>query len=811
MFAKMKTGTKVLAGFGLALMVAVIVGSVGYRGVGKLSGHVTEIGTVRLPSIQALLEIKLGSERIKSAQRTLFNLAADTATRLHQQGDIEAARNAYEAAWKVYEKLPKTAKEDVLWKQFVPAWQEWRNDNNEFFQLSRQYDEMLQKCPGVKEDKFSLPDGLQDAYKQYTQVLESYKNQVQEWKNLLLRGSNSEDFDKHLTEFQKQEAAVQAGLVRLKSLMNNVGLDTQSVDAIVKAHAELGAKYREVIEQFDTSNAEAGQKADQAIRGIDSPVTAMFDAIVKVINDKQAILDNLESKMVAQSTVTCRISQDKANNLLDQIIKVNEDGCNLSVQTADSDGRASTSMMMIAIGLGAIVMSVLGVFLAKSVSYAIRTLIQGTQRLSQAAVDGKLDDRGNPELVSSEFRPIIIGINNTIEAIVTPLHMARVNLEQIAKGNIPPKVTEQYKGDFNKIKNSLNESIDAINGLISEAKLLSKAAAAGELDVRADDSAYHGEYRNIIRGMNDTLKGFAVPLQDIGRVMQRMADKDFTQEVMTEYPGAYGQFRDNVNLVIYNMRSAIEQITESAGQFAEGARTVAESAQSLAQGAQTQSASVEEMTASTEELSRSVNTVKENANESTRVATKSNQMAEEGGRAVQKSIESMEQIRNSSQKISEIIQVISEIASQTNLLALNAAIEAARAGEHGMGFAVVADEVRKLAERSNQAAREISSLIKESTERVEEGALLSTQTGESLKQIIKAAEDTASKITEIATATVEQAANTEEAARAIQGVAKVTEQIAAGSEEMAASSEELGAQASALRELVGQFHVEAHR
>jgi methyl-accepting chemotaxis protein len=174
------------------------------------------------------------------------------------------------------------------------------------------------------------------------------------------------------------------------------------------------------------------------------------------------------------------------------------------------------------------------------------------------------------------------------------------------------------------------------------------------------------------------------------------------------------------------LRKLFSQIAESAAQFTEGSRLIAESAQSLAQGAQTQSASVEEMTASIEQLRRSIEVVKDSATAARQVANETSTLAEQGGSAVSKSIEAMELIKASSEQISEIIQVISEIASQTNLLALNAAIEAARAGEHGLGFAVVDDEVRKLAERSSEAAKQISSLIRESTKRVADGATLST-------------------------------------------------------------------------------------
>ncbi|BBO31197.1 methyl-accepting chemotaxis protein [Lacipirellula parvula] len=290
-------------------------------------------------------------------------------------------------------------------------------------------------------------------------------------------------------------------------------------------------------------------------------------------------------------------------------------------------------------------------------------------------------------------------------------------------------------------------------------------------------------------------------------VVNAASQGDLTKPLTVDGNDAVGELANGLRKMTTDLRGVITQVIEGAAQFTEGARVVSESAQTLAHGAQTQSASVEEMSATIEELTRSIEAVKENATGASGVAQQTSALAGDGGAAVRKSVEAMERIKTSSTQISEIIQVISEIASQTNLLALNAAIEAARAGEHGLGFAVVADEVRKLAERSSEAAKEISALIKESTQRVSEGATLSAQTGEALAKIIDSAESTAKKITEIATAAVEQAQSAVEVSKAIQMISQVTEQSAAGSEEMASSSEELGAQAASLRELVSGFKV----
>ncbi len=109
--------------------------------------------------------------------------------------------------------------------------------------------------------------------------------------------------------------------------------------------------------------------------------------------------------------------------------------------------------------------------------------------------------------------------------------------------------------------------------------------------------------------------------------------------------------------------------------------------------------------------------------------------AEGGQKSVAATVQGMRSISESSEQISEIIDVITEIAEQTNLLALNAAIEAARAGIHGKGFAVVAEEVGKLAQRSSEASKEITQLIKDSTARVLEGTELTENSQEALLRI----------------------------------------------------------------------------
>ena len=310
-----------------------------------------------------------------------------------------------------------------------------------------------------------------------------------------------------------------------------------------------------------------------------------------------------------------------------------------------------------------------------------------------------------------------------------------------------------------------------------------------------------GEYRRLGKGGNEIwIQGSYNPILDLNGVPYKVVKyaTDVTQRVQLERSAEQQRLKTE---------ELIQEVVGSANQFAEGAAVVAEGSASLSDGAQNQAASIEEMTASVEEMTNAIHVISASAGDSKDLADKTASIASDAGQTRAEAVTAMQLIEKSSEQITDIIQVISEIASQTNLLALNAAIEAARAGEHGLGFAVVADEVRKLAERSSEAAKEITQLIKESSRRVSEGAELSEKVGESLTAIGEAVEATAASIAKIAASTETQSASASEVKEAIQTVSQTTESNAAGAEELAASAEQLGAQASNLQELCARFNV----
>lgn len=311
----------------------------------------------------------------------------------------------------------------------------------------------------------------------------------------------------------------------------------------------------------------------------------------------------------------------------------------------------------------------------------------------------------------------------------------------------------------------------------------------------------------LVQSIHETKQELKKYINDIDAKLAQMAQGNMDMVIGDDYRGEFQPIQKAMRQILEALNSALSQINQSAEHVTAESEQVADGAQILSRGAMDQASAVEELTANIQELSGQVDNSSADADHARKSSMDAARQLELCNTKMEELTRAMEDISKSSLEIGGIIKTIEDISFQTNILALNAAVEAARAGETGKGFAVVADEVQSLANKSSEAAQNITSLIEDSIKLVQEGTALSADTTEALAAGVLGARRSTELVERIAESAEQQVEALRQLTQGMEQISDVVQTNAATAEKSAASASELLEQAHDLKGSVQKFRL----
>ena len=440
----------------------------------------------------------------------------------------------------------------------------------------------------------------------------------------------------------------------------------------------------------------------------------------------------------------------------------------------------------------------------------LSTVAKHLKRLTQRFADDALEMRNSADQTIAQAKLVLAVLSGL--ALVGALAMAGFLLQGVIKplraviglieGGFDPQSSDLVKLQARK---------DEIGRMA--VSLIAQRETAEELErtrreANETEAAAAAERRRELDERTLAAEGQRQVVAALAHALESLAAGDLSTRINTTFTGEYARLKSDFNSAMEQMQRAVSEVAVAARQINAGSHELTGANDDLSRRTEQQAASLEETAAALDQITATVHRAAEGAKQAAVVVQDARQAAERSGEVVRQAVEAMNEIEGSARQISNIIGVIDEIAFQTNLLALNAGVEAARAGDAGRGFAVVASEVRGLAQRSADAAKEIKSLILDSTRQVATGVRLVDTTGEALEDIVAKVAEISSAVEEIAASAAEQSVGLREVNSAVNQMDQVTQQNAAMVEQSTAASHALAQEAGDLASLVQRFRID---